>query len=97
MGRPRLKIFHSRKDPAPKFLENEDEEAISLAALREIRKLDHSSQIVMRTAHGTTSLAVEAMREGAVDFLKKSLDPDPLSILDETGEKPEATRLLGSA
>ena len=33
----------------------------------------------------------------AVDFLEKSLDPDPLSILDETGEKPEATRLLGSA
>ncbi|MDP6620533.1 MAG: sigma-54 dependent transcriptional regulator, partial [Nitrospinota bacterium] len=52
-----------------------------LAALREIRKLDFSCQVVVLTAHGTTANAVEAMREGAVDFLEKPLDPDQLSVL----------------
>ncbi len=52
-----------------------------LAALREIRKLDFPCQVVVLTAHGTTANAVEAMREGAVDFLEKPLDPDQLSVL----------------
>ncbi|MFQ5916022.1 MAG: sigma-54-dependent transcriptional regulator [Nitrospinota bacterium] len=52
-----------------------------LSALREIRKLDLRCQVIVLTAHGTTATAVEAMREGAVDFLEKPLDPDQLSLL----------------
>ena len=52
-----------------------------LAALREIRKLGLPCQVVVLTAHGTTATAVEAMKEGAVDFLEKPLEPDQLSLL----------------
>jgi DNA-binding NtrC family response regulator len=52
-----------------------------LTALREIRKLDLPCQVVVLTAHGTTANAVEAIREGAADFLEKPLDPDQLSVL----------------
>ncbi len=39
--------------------------------LRELRKRDSSAQIIMITAHGDISHAVQAMKLGAFDFLRK--------------------------
>jgi DNA-binding NtrC family response regulator len=45
-----------------------------LDVLRAARARDGRSAVVMMTAHGTIDAAVEAMREGAVDFLQKPFE-----------------------
>jgi len=45
-----------------------------LEVLRAVRARDARSAVVMMTAHGTIDGAVEAMREGAVDFLQKPFE-----------------------
>ncbi len=47
-----------------------------LAALREIRKLAPELPVLMISGHGTIATAVEALREGAADFLEKPLERD---------------------
>ncbi|HEY3413989.1 MAG TPA: response regulator [Armatimonadota bacterium] len=42
-----------------------------LEVLREMRRLDPGARIVMVTAYGTSGLAIEAMKEGSTDFLRK--------------------------
>lgn len=49
-----------------------------LAALREMRKKDETMPVIVLTAHGTVESAVEAMREGAVNFLQKPFAPREL-------------------
>src|SRR5262249_54555127 len=41
--------------------------------LKAVRKLDPDMQIVVMTAYGTVETAVEAMKEGAYDFVAKPL------------------------
>jgi len=48
--------------------------------LRHIKSLDASSNVVMITAHGTVDRAVEAMREGAADFVTKPLSMSQLVV-----------------
>ncbi len=47
-----------------------------LSLLREIRQLAPDLPVVMLTAHGNVSIAVEAMKLGAEDFLEKGTEPD---------------------
>jgi len=49
-----------------------------LAVLRQIRERDPAARVVMVTAYGTIELAVDAMKEGAVDFLRKPFGADTL-------------------
>lgn len=46
--------------------------------LREIRKRDESAHVIMMTAYGDIDLAVEAMKEGAADFIVKPWDNQKL-------------------
>ncbi len=46
--------------------------------LREIKKLDNSIAVIFITAYGEVPLAVEAIREGATDFIEKPWDDDHL-------------------
>jgi two-component system response regulator AtoC len=49
-----------------------------------LRKAAPDLPVVMLTAHGTVELAVEAMREGAADFLRKPFDRDEvLHVVDK--------------
>jgi DNA-binding NtrC family response regulator len=43
--------------------------------LREILKSDPDAVIILITAYGDVELAVEAMKEGAIDFIQKPFDP----------------------
>jgi DNA-binding NtrC family response regulator len=52
-----------------------------LETLKRLRALDPRLDVVMMTAHGTISSAVEAMRRGAFDYLTKPFDNDELLIL----------------
>jgi CheY-like chemotaxis protein len=49
-----------------------------LEVLRRIREIDLSARVVMVTAYGTIELAVDAMRSGATDFLRKPFTPEVL-------------------
>jgi CheY-like chemotaxis protein len=49
-----------------------------IAVLRQMRERDPAARIVMVTAYGTIDLAVEAMKAGAVDFLRKPFTPTVL-------------------
>jgi len=59
--------------------------------LQKIRQYDPSIAVVMMTAHGTIEGAVEAMKLGALDYLKKPVDLDELKILVERAQ--ESSRL----
>jgi two-component system nitrogen regulation response regulator GlnG len=60
-------------------------------AFRQIRTLNPCCPVVFITAHGTTEAALEAMREGAFDYLIKPVDLAHLSSLLERAL--EAARL----
>ena len=55
-------------------------DATGLETYHRIRKLDARIPVVLITGHGTTDLAIEAMKEGAFDYLLKPLE---LSVLRE--------------
>ena len=46
--------------------------------LREIRKLDSTIKVLMNTAYGDIQLAVECMKEGALDFIVKPWEKEKL-------------------
>jgi DNA-binding NtrC family response regulator len=52
-----------------------------LEVLRYLRGLRPKMAIVMLTAYGTVSRAVEAMKLGAMDFLEKPFDPKAIQLL----------------
>ncbi|HLJ53964.1 MAG TPA: response regulator [Chthonomonadaceae bacterium] len=49
-----------------------------LEVLREMRRIQSAARIIMVTAFGTVDLAVEAMKAGATDFLRKPFTADVL-------------------
>jgi len=51
--------------------------------LRAAKELDPELQVIVMTAYGSIEDAVRAMREGAVDFLAKPVDPDHLLLMVE--------------
>ena len=51
------------------------------AVLRSAKELDPELPVVVMTAYGSIQDAVTAMKEGAMDFLAKPVDPDHLLLL----------------
>jgi two-component system response regulator AtoC len=51
--------------------------------LRAAKELDQEMQVVVMTAYGSIQDAVTAMKEGALDFLAKPIDPDHLLLMVE--------------
>jgi len=51
-----------------------------LAVLKEIRKREAEVTVVIITAYGTVERAVQAMKEGAYDFITKPFEPDRLAL-----------------
>ena len=73
-------------------------EESGLDVLREIRERDRSSNVVVMTGHGDISIAVDAMKAGARDFLTK---PAPLATIAEIAaslvaepQAPEASPMI---
>ncbi len=51
-----------------------------LEAIKRIRQFDSNISVIIATAHGTMAAAVEALRSGASDFLRKPLDTDEVLL-----------------
>lgn len=51
-----------------------------LQALEKIRELDSNTPVIIATAHATMAAAVEAMRGGACDLLRKPLDIEEVRL-----------------
>ncbi|WP_421781442.1 sigma-54-dependent transcriptional regulator [Kiloniella litopenaei] len=49
-----------------------------LSLLREVKNIDANIPVVLVTGHGDVSMAVEAMRNGAYDFIEKPFEPEHL-------------------
>jgi len=49
--------------------------------LRQIRQLGQDVPVIMMTAYGTVSSAVEAMKLGAYDYIQKPFDADQIELL----------------
>lgn len=52
-----------------------------LDVLNEVKEDDPDVEVVMITAYGSISTAIEAMKNGAYDYLLKPFDPDALGVL----------------
>ena len=59
--------------------------------IRQLRTVDPDLPVIMLTGHGDVSIAVEAMRNGAYDFLEKPFATD---VLLETVQRAQEKRLL---
>ncbi|MFW6217007.1 MAG: sigma-54-dependent transcriptional regulator [Desulfohalobiaceae bacterium] len=65
------------------FLDIKLEGMSGLEALKRIREQDPDASVVMITAYGSISTAVEAMKDGAHDYLLKPFEPEELGVLIE--------------
>ena len=64
-----------------------------LGVLRAVKEMDAELPVIVMTAHGSIQDAVDAMKQGALDFLAKPVDPDHLLLL--VSRALEQRRLLG--
>jgi two-component system, NtrC family, response regulator AtoC len=70
-----------RQNPQLVLLDIEMPDMNGIDMLREIRRREHDVTVVMITAYGTIERAVEAMKEGAYDFIPKPFEPDHVALI----------------
>lgn len=89
-----LEVFIDRSpDIAIVDLRLPDRDGLDL--LRELRERDGSVPVIMITAHGDVDKAVEAMKAGAADFLKKPYEMEEiLHVVGKAAEHLERDRRL---
>jgi DNA-binding NtrC family response regulator len=87
-GRARLQA----DDPDVVVLDLQLPDGSGMDLFEEIRARTPKRPVIFITAHGTTRTAIEAMKNGAFDYLIKPLDFDQLSSL--IGRAFEAARLM---
>lgn len=61
-----------------------------LAVLRDIRKRRPDLPVIMMTAYGTLQVAVEAMKQGAYDYIGKPFDMDEVLLVVEKALEAQA-------
>ncbi|OPL18731.1 MAG: hypothetical protein AVO35_03825 [Candidatus Aegiribacteria sp. MLS_C] len=72
-------------------------EVSGMDVLRESRRLDYAVPVILMTAFGTVDLAVEAMKDGARDFITKPFDLDELLSMVRRYSQSSGTEMVGSS
>ena len=66
-----------------------------IEVLKAAKSLDASTQVVLMTAYATTATAVEAIKEGAFDYIEKPFKRDALlSLISKANEKRENSKWI---
>src|SRR6266498_1364879 len=71
----------NKQSPQMVLLDIEMPEMNGLEVLKEVRSRQMDLTVVMITAYGTIERAVEAMKEGAYDFIPKPFEPDHIALI----------------
>jgi len=66
--------------------------ADGMEVLRRVRHESPSTEVVLMTAHGTVQSAVEAMKQGAYDYLEKPFDPEAAALAVSRAAERKALR-----
>ncbi|MDY7095755.1 MAG: sigma-54 dependent transcriptional regulator [Acidobacteriota bacterium] len=87
-----------RLDPAVVLSDVVMPEVSGLELLRSLKAGNPARSVILMTAYGTIDVAVDAMKEGAEDFLTKPLDYSKLrstldAVLKSSGQRSQARRL----
>ena len=91
-GEEALEIL-DRQDPQMALLDVELPGMKGLDVLKEIRKRGRDLPVVMITAYGSIDLAVQAMKEGAYDFIPKPFKPGHIAlVVDKAMERQRLRR-----
>jgi DNA-binding NtrC family response regulator len=81
-----------QQSPDLAFLDIEMPGASGIEVLRHLRKEHPALPVVIMTAHGTVAYAVEAMKEGATDFMTKPFEMDQLLLVVQRAMGREGLR-----
>jgi DNA-binding NtrC family response regulator len=90
-GKQALELI-DHQDPQMVFLDIEMPGMKGLDVLREIRTREKDFPVVMITAYGSIDLAVEAMKEGAYDFVPKPFKPSHVALVVEKAMERQRLR-----
>jgi len=63
-----------------------------LDVLKDLRKRGNDTPVVMITAYGSIERAVEAMKEGAYDFITRPFEPDHMALVVQKALERERLR-----
>jgi DNA-binding NtrC family response regulator len=95
-----LGLFRAER-PAVVILDDRIGEDSGVGLLRELREEDPSSEVILVTSGGDMEVAVDALRAGALDYLRRPIDRDQLRLAlgrarDRRGKRtaPEPPALL---
>jgi DNA-binding NtrC family response regulator len=87
-GRQGLELL-DKESPQMVFLDIELPDMNGLEALKAIRKKQNDVAVVIITAYGTIERAVQAMKDGAYDFISKPLKPGYVALVVERAMERE--------
>lgn len=79
-GEEALEIF-KREEPDLVILDLKMPKIDGMEVLRSIKETNPKTPVIMITAHGSTDLAVEAMKIGALDYISKPFDIEELRVI----------------
>jgi len=79
-------------DPQMALLDVAMPDFSGLDILKEIRKRGRDFPVVMITAYGSIDLAVQAMRDGAHDFISKPFEPDHIAVVVQKAMEQQRLR-----
>ena len=79
-------------DPEMALLDVAMPDFSGLDILKEIRRRGRDFPVVMITAYGSIDLAVQAMRQGAHDFISKPFEPDHIAVVVQKAMEQQRLR-----
>ena len=74
-------IHYEKESPDIVLMDIVMPELTGLEALAEIRKIDPKAVVVMISSSGTSSKLIEALKQGAVDFVQKPFEEEQIKEL----------------
>lgn len=85
-------LLIEQKNPALVFLDIEMPKVTGLEVLQRIRKDRPAIPVIIMSGHGTIARAVQAMKEGATDFLAKPFEIEHLTLVTDKALERESLK-----